>query len=1027
MAIKLIMKAYALLWPIIALIILSSSVDLSATISYKNSTEMNSNALTYDIFFDEIKYINGRIVTSSYNVTYRLLRLGDEFIDIPYFRYNILIPYMKRVLDVEISMQDLIILNSGKIYLNTGKIHTYTIGTNIKKYLSEPKEIDSYNFRNYYYNISYKMGFTIMTLEVSPLSLINRSLYRYNKCNIRITLGDSKPNPLYRGIISDHEEIRNIVINPEVLSTYPIANGLKNKSEIKYLIITKSQLLDPFISLKKHKESRYVSTRIETIENISSKYSGVDLPEKIRNCIKDYYLNHSTRFVLLAGDTFDTQGKEYVPHRGMYAEIDVGVLIYTNKFPCELYYGCLDGNWNSDRDNRWGEDGEEDWLAEVIVGRAPVNTLDEAWTFVNKTISFEKSSKPDKAFLHAENDPYVFGDMSVIKRNEGGYAARGVSYYLPASMIRDEMYEAKNYPTITVGAYSNKIVSSPLYVNHCGHGETTEYIIDGSDDTRFTRSNAMSLRNTFYPIHLSVACYAGAFDGGVYNPQSLQYGGDIEGGYTSDYDCLAEDFIKNPQGGMVACVLNSRFGLGYTNDPSRLSGELDNWFYAAVYHENIFNLGGAVQRARERYRPVGETYDDNYKAYKWVVFAFNLMGDPEMPLIADYTPPTVQIIAPANNTFHNKKDIEIEWYGNDIGSGIEKYELIVDFTEVIDVGKATTYKLYNISEGYHSITVAAYDKFGNSASATIYIWIDVTPPIVRIQEPQNSSIIPSGNVTVKWRGEDIVTYITHYEIRIDSGTYKNIGNVTSYTFKNLRDGKHKVYLKAVDRAKNFAIAIIEFTIDTTPPDIYITSPQNGTITNCTEIYISWRSSDYTSVEMFRVVEDSTTYYEGKENSCRIVLSEGKHNINILAIDAAGNVGVSTLSITIDTTPPKCWFLNVYDEYVHTDKNLNITWQAEDSVGIKTQKIYLDDKLIDEVDDMTFSYELKDLRDGTHTIKLVVEDLAGNKYSAVVSIIVDTLPGGKTLWMILELIILILVILAVLIALTFQRRKKRSSE
>ncbi|MBU7011731.1 MAG: hypothetical protein HXS46_13670 [Theionarchaea archaeon] len=50
-----------------------------------------------------------------------------------------------------------------------------------------------------------------------------------------------------------------------------------------------------------------------------------------------------------------------------------------------MYYGCLDGTFDADNDHIYGEpeDGM-DWLEEVYIGRAPVETAEEAEHFVDK-------------------------------------------------------------------------------------------------------------------------------------------------------------------------------------------------------------------------------------------------------------------------------------------------------------------------------------------------------------------------------------------------------------------------------------------------------------------------------------------------------------------------------------------------------------------------------------------------------------------------------------------------------------------
>ncbi len=96
---------------------------------------------------------------------------------------------------------------------------------------------------------------------------------------------------------------------------------------------------------------------------------GRDMPEQIRNYIRQAYTNWGISYVLLGG------GTGIIPCR--YAYVRAGLEPRDSYVPCDLYYGCLDGSWNSNGDRHWGEptDGESggdvDLLAEVYVDARP--------------------------------------------------------------------------------------------------------------------------------------------------------------------------------------------------------------------------------------------------------------------------------------------------------------------------------------------------------------------------------------------------------------------------------------------------------------------------------------------------------------------------------------------------------------------------------------------------------------------------------------------------------------------------------
>ena len=115
----------------------------------------------------------------------------------------------------------------------------------------------------------------------------------------------------------------------------------------------------------------------------------------------DAYETWGVSYVLLGGDV------SIVPFRGAYASTSGQT---DTAMPCDLYFACLDGTWNADNDALWGEptDGEDggdvDLLAEVYVGRAPVDTPAEATAFVAKTIAYadNRHANVDDALLLGE-------------------------------------------------------------------------------------------------------------------------------------------------------------------------------------------------------------------------------------------------------------------------------------------------------------------------------------------------------------------------------------------------------------------------------------------------------------------------------------------------------------------------------------------------------------------------------------------------------------------------------------------------
>ncbi len=168
-----------------------------------------------------------------------------------------------------------------------------------------------------------------------------------------------------------------------MVSEYPSAS--KSGDDYQLLIITPAQFVSNFQELIDVYLERGIKTQVVTRETINTSGTGQDLTEKVRNYIIQEYQDHSVEYVLLGGDV------EHVPYRGFYCYAVSGSGYEDNNIPADLYYSALDGNWNTDGDNSWGEPGEDDLLPEIAVGRFSFSNVTELNNMLHKTISYQNN------------------------------------------------------------------------------------------------------------------------------------------------------------------------------------------------------------------------------------------------------------------------------------------------------------------------------------------------------------------------------------------------------------------------------------------------------------------------------------------------------------------------------------------------------------------------------------------------------------------------------------------------------------
>ncbi|MCK4411960.1 MAG: hypothetical protein KAY32_00315 [Candidatus Eisenbacteria sp.] len=428
--------------------------------------------------------------------------------------------------------------------------------------------------------------------------------------------------------------------NPEMLASYAPRPSTRDDA-YEYLIITRETYHDDFQPLADFYNRRGIRTKIKTIEFIETNYSGADTPEEIRMCIADEYLNHSVSWVLLGGDAdgpHDEPG-QIVPYRGLSATvISGGWPVVDHHIPADCYFAGLDGSWNADGDTLWGESGEEDFYAEVHVGRLPVDREAEIATFITKTIRYQTAPVTTEIrsalFLgeHLYEDPLTWGgdmlDELTGSCSSNGFTTQGV----PLSYSLEKLYdrEAEWDSTEMISA----INAGVHLVCHNGHANgyycmKTRYF-DVTDETFLNDGVSHS-----YCILYTQGCLVAAFDNFA------------SGSWYHDYDCIAERMHLNEHF-CVSLVANTRYGWfteGTTNGPGQ---HYNREFVDAIFGEGFTTIGAANTRSKDETVPFIDLPDEYEPgAHRWQFYSTNVLGDPALDIWTD-TPGTMTVSAPGS-------------------------------------------------------------------------------------------------------------------------------------------------------------------------------------------------------------------------------------------------------------------------------------------------------------------------------------------------------------------------------------------
>jgi len=455
-------------------------------------------------------------------------------------------------------------------------------------------------------------GYTILVLQLHPVRYIPAEglLYYYPQMHVQVTTVTAPANPLFRGVPSDVERVKSMVDNPKIVQQY-----LPSTKTAAYdlLILTTKNLQSAFVDLRDYHNEHGTPTLLATIEDLG------DTPGSLRSFISETYRDEGIQYVLLGGDDTEVPAVSFWVH-GL--DEDNENRPYTTYMPSDLYYACLDGTFNGDGDERWGEptDGEDggdiDLMAEVYVGRACAGDLIEARQFVDKTVTY-LSQEPDpylKRILFAGEYMGDFGvatwggnymDQLIDGSAADGYETTGIpSTIFDITQLYDRDRDNDYWSPTDLAQH---IANGTHIINHAGHSSFTYAMKMNTDDVE-------KLDNDQYGFIYSQGCMAGGFD---------------------QEDCIAEYLTTKTENGAVAVIMNARYGWFWAYSTDGDSQRYQREFWDAVFGEDINSIGAANQDSKE-----DNIFLLDRSCMRWCYYQLNLFGDPSINFRINHRPYT---------------------------------------------------------------------------------------------------------------------------------------------------------------------------------------------------------------------------------------------------------------------------------------------------------------------------------------------------------------------------------------------------
>ena len=369
------------------------------------------------------------------------------------------------------------------------------------------------------------------------------------------------------------------------------------------LIITHPAFAEALGSLSDLRRSQGLTVTVANALGIYDTYGdGRPDPEAIRRFIADAYTHWNPRpvYVLLVGDgSFDPKQYRSESPPIFIPPYLLDVASAGGETAADNRYVCVDGDDN---------------LPDMLLGRLPVKSAEEARAVVEKIVGYEARPLPggwNAYVVLVADDPDVAGDFPALSEASASWVTDPFTvtrrYCTGTKSTQDDCGEAEasTVHTALLGDWNR----GALLIQYIGHSSWQQW----ARERFFHLDDLPSLANSRrYPVVTEMTCFTGAF----HRPEPT----------------LDEALVTRPDAGAVAVW--GPTGMGVNTGHSRLS----EGFFRAVFSDTVGTVGEAALAGKLNLSgaPLGNDLVDT----------FVLLGDPALRFYRTIVPWTAQIYLP---------------------------------------------------------------------------------------------------------------------------------------------------------------------------------------------------------------------------------------------------------------------------------------------------------------------------------------------------------------------------------------------
>ena len=376
-----------------------------------------------------------------------------------------------------------------------------------------------------------------------------------------------------------------------------------------------------------------------------------------------------------------------------------------------------------------------------------------------------------------------------------------------------------------------------------------------------------------------------------------------------------------------------------------------------------------------------------------------LMGPPMyMPVIvllnvvADNIPPIISIVSPAEGEVIGRT-MKVKVYAMDELDAVESVDCSIEgetyasMTFNVATGLWTaSVDTTKLADGAYTLAVNATDRAGNSAIKKIAFTVDNTEPTAEIAVPSYLMGTATVNVTgIDPNFDRMEIYVGGklVSIRTEPGVFPYTIDTTKLT-----DGSYLVKLHVYDKAGNIATSEVTVVIDNTMPLAEIRAPPEGaTLGGTYQITVYGYDANLEKMELYIGATLAEMWTEvGTQTYAwnTITFPDGLQTIKLRVVDKAGNAVEKTLTVVVDNTNPSV-SIESPAAGAELSGEVTITFSASDT-NLELAQLIIDNMAFNVTGETSFTWNTTEVGDGSHSIRLIAYDKAGNKAETSITVI-----------------------------------------